>query len=330
VNPRFAIIGTGSVGLSLGARLAAAGYDTAVVARRTASADAIEARGITVHEPQSGQDFNVRVSGVGTLDAPPDLSDRVLIACVRAPDTGTLVDPLAALAPDAPIACAQNDIDNEAQFARRFAQVAGIVVRQTCWRTGPSMVNALGAGRLVIGAHPHGTSAVSVILAEAFRGAGFEVGVSDHILEDKWLKLCVNLMSVPNALISPAEHTRPEFAEIKAQIVEEAQAVLRAASIPARPCDGRDRSLEEEVAFQRAAVRTGQSARRLPVYNAVWASLDSGSPFEAERYHERILLLAREYGVDAPMNARALEVALRAVREGRPPESSCCADFLDP
>jgi len=330
VSPGFAVIGAGSVGLSLGARLAAAGHDTAVVARRATSAEAIAAGGISVHEPQSGQDFNARVSSVGTLDAPPDLSGRILIVCVRAPDTRTLIDPLAALAPDAPVACAQNDIDNEPQFARRFTQVAGIVVRQTCWRTGPSAVNALGAGRLIIGAHPRGTNAVSIALAEAFRSAGFDVGVSNRILEDKWLKLCVNLMSVPNALIPPAEHTLPEFAEIKARIVEEARDVLRAASILARPCDGRDRTLEEEVAFQRASVRTGQSARRLPVYNAVWASLDSGSPFEAERYHERILRLARAWGVAAPMNARALEIALRVVRDGRPPESSSCSEFLHP
>lgn len=326
--PRFAVVGAGSVGLSLAARLAAADSDVAVIARRDASVDAIVANGIEVYEPASEQRWRARPAWVGTLAAPRDLAERSLIVCVRAPDSEALAAELAATAPGATVACAQNDVDNEAVFARHFDQVSGVVVRQTCWRTAPNVVHALGAGRLVIGAHPAGTTASARALAEAFRAADFDVALSEQIAEDKWLKLCVNLMSVPNALIAPREHTRSEFVEIKAAIVEEARDALQAAGITARSCDGRDRSLDEEIAFQRASVRSGQSARRLPVYNAVWASLDGGGPLEAERYHERILALATSHGLAAPMNRRALELALRARRERRRPESSSCAEFL--
>jgi len=324
----FAIVGAGSVGLSLGARLARAGSDVWMLARRPESVDAIASGGIEVHEPASGKDWMSRPAAVSTLEDAASLAGRILVVCVRAPDSATLATQLAARAPDAAIACAQNDVDNEEIFARHFDRVVGIVVRQTCVRTAPNRVNALGRGRLVIGAHPYGESATARAVAAAFRVAGFDVAVSSCIGEDKWLKLCGNLMSVQNALIHPDEHTQPEFVEIKATIVEEACRVLAAAGIAARSCDGHDRSLDDEIAFQRASLELGQSARRLPVYNAVWGALRHGSPLEADRYHERILALAREHGIDAPMNQRALELVLRASREGLGPESARCADFL--
>ena len=328
MEPRLAIVGAGSGGLSLTARLARSGADVWLLARRSESVLAIEAHGIEVLDPASGERFNTRPTRVATLEQCGSLDARVLVLCVRAPDSAALAPRLVALAPEATVVCAQNDVDNEALFARHFSRVIGAVVRQTCARTAPNAVNALGAGRLVVGAHPSGETDAVRSLAEAFRGAGFDVGISRHIAEDKWLKLCINLMSVPNALIHPDEHNQADFVEIKARIVEEARAVLQAAGIRARSCDGRDRALDEEIAFQRAAHSGGQSARRLPVYNAVWGSLRHGSPLEAELYHERILALAETHTIEVPMNRRALELVLRAHREGRGPESARCGDFL--
>ena len=151
-------------------------------------------------------------------------------------------------------------------------------------------------------------------LADALRRAGYDVGVSTRILEDKWLKLCVNLMSAPNALIRREDHATRAFVEIKARLLEEARAILLAAGIRARSCDGRDRSLEQEIAHQRESLALGTSARRLPVYNQVWAALRHGGPVEADRYHRRMLALAAEHGIAAPQNARVLEALERAVR----------------
>ncbi|MEE2663246.1 MAG: 2-dehydropantoate 2-reductase N-terminal domain-containing protein [Myxococcota bacterium] len=326
--PRLAIVGAGSVGLSLTARLAASGSDVWLLARRAESALAIAARGIDVYDPASGDRLNARPAAVSTLERCDALDGRLLIVCVRAPDSEALAPRLAGLAPEATVVCAQNDVDNEDRFSRHFRSVIGVVVRQTCARTAPNAVNALGAGRLIVGAHPSGETDAVGALADAFRLAGFDVGISPRIGEDKWLKLCINLMSVPNALIHPDEHTAPAFVEIKATIVEEARAALSAAGITARSCDGRDRSLDEEIAFQRASRSAGQSARRLPVYNAVWGSLRHGSPLEADLHHERILALSAAHGLEAPMNRRALELVLRARREARGPESARCSDFL--
>jgi len=331
---RLAIVGAGSVGLSLTARLAASGCDVWLVARRDESVAAIAASGIEVFDPDSDERFTARPTGVSTLESATDLRGRIVIVCVRAPDSASLAPQLAEAAPDATVVCAQNDVDNEAHFALHFASVVGGIVRQTCTRTGPADVSALGRGRLIFGGHPNAVSAPDAALdavdtlSRAFSRAGFDVAASPAIHEDKWLKLCVNVLSVPNALIHPDEHTLPAFGEIKARLAEEARAALAAAGITARSCDGRDRSLDEEIAFQRESPARGQSARRLPIYNAVWASLEHGLPLEAELYHERILGLARQHGLAAPLNQRALELVLRAQRERLGPESARCTDFL--
>lgn len=331
---RLAVVGAGSVGLSLTARLAASGRDVWLVARDEAGRRAIAANGIEVFDPASGERLVARPSGVSALENLPDPRARTIVVCTRADDSEALAPRLAAVAPGATVVCAQNDVDNEARFAAHVDAVVGCVVRQTCTRMAPTRVHALGAGRLVLGAHPSAAEAGEALLgeivgvADAFRGAGFDVAVSPRIADDKWLKLCVNLMSVPNALIHPDEHGSRAFVEIKARLLEEARDALSAAGICARSCDGRDRGLDEEIAFQRASAARGTSARRLPIFNAVWGALRHGSPLEADHYHDRILSLARRGGVPAPMNARALALVRRAVRDGLGPESARCRDFL--
>jgi hypothetical protein len=114
---------------------------------------------------------------------------------------------------------------------------------------------AVGPGRLILGAHPRGAGPDVEALAQVLRAAGYDVGISQQIGEDRWLKLCVNLMSPPNALIRREDHTTRAFVEIKARLLEEARAVLAAAGIEARSGDGRDRSLAEEITCRRRSTR---------------------------------------------------------------------------
>jgi 2-dehydropantoate 2-reductase len=156
------------------------------------------------------------------------------------------------------------------------------------------------------------------------------VGISSRIAEDRWLKLCVNLMSAPNALIRREDHDSPPFVEVKARLLEEAQAVLAATGIEARSCDGKDRSLDQEIRHQRESLERGTSARRLPLYNQVWSSLQSDAPLEADGYHQRILELAAARGLRAPTHARVLEKLIEAKTGRRGPECLQAAELLGP
>ena len=103
-----------------------------------------------------------------------------------------------------------------------------------------------------------------------------------------------------------------------------------ATGILARSCDGRDRSLDQEIRHQRESLARGTSARRLPLYNQVWSSLRSDAPLEADGYHRRILELAAARGIRAPTNARVLEKLLEVKNARRGPECLQAAELLGP
>jgi 2-dehydropantoate 2-reductase len=327
---KLVILGAGAVGLVVGARLARAGSDVLFVTRRPEQARRIEREGVRLEDPASGDAWGVgarAVAGVG--EARETVCESPVILCVRAPQADAATRPLARVAPAATVVGAQNGVDTDALLASRFPRLIGLVVRQTCTRTGDAAARAAGAGRLILGAHPHGAGPDVEALAEALRAAGYDVGISQQIGEDRWLKLCVNLMSAPNALIRREDHAKRAFVEIKARLLEEARAVLAAAGIEARSGDGRDRSLAEEITHQRHALELATNARLLPLYNQVWSALRHGGPLEADDYHRRILELAATHEVPAPLNARVLEVLEHCARVKKGPESVRASEILD-
>lgn len=328
---RVSVVGAGSVGLAVGARLRRAGLDVLFVVRDGGTARRLAERGIDVVHAASGVAFRAEAGAVAWEDAGPERIGRgPVLVCTRATETPGVAGQLAAVASIASVVSIQNDVDNEAVLAGRLGRVIGAAYRETCTRSGRTRVHVQGAPRIVLGLHPIGRSDEVEALAHAFRSAGYDVGVSERIGEDKWLKWCVNLMSAPNALVRPSDHGTAEFVETKARLLEEARAVLGRAGIVARSCDGRDRSLEDEIAHQRASLAAGTSRRALPLYNSVWSSLRYGLGLEADRYHRRLLDLASRHGVPAPVNARVLEVLLRAAAQRLGPGRLPARDLLPP
>lgn len=327
MTTKLAIVGAGSVGLVLAGRLARSGADVVLVTRGETQAEALRAEGVRVEDPASGAAWR---ASLPVLAGPgPELEGRLLVACVRTAQVPALADALARQAPGATVAAAQNGLDADGLFARRFPEVLGLVVRFTATRIADAAVRTTGRGRLVVGRYPEGAGPRAEALAAALEAADFDVGISRRIAEDRRLKLCINLMSAPNAMIRREDHDTPAFVELKAGLLEEAAAVLAAAGLSARSCDGRDRSLPEEIAHQRGALSAGTSARRLPLYNQVWRALREGGPVEADEYHRAILELARRHDVLVPLNARMLAAIERAEREGGGPEALRAGSLLE-
>jgi 2-dehydropantoate 2-reductase len=284
---------------------------------------------VRVEDPASGVAWGAAARAVVSADElPQEFRSGPVLFCMRSTDTEAAARALAPVAPRACVASFQNDLDNEAVLARHFGVVIGAPLRQTCTRTAANEARAIGGGRVVLGRHPTGSAPELEALAARLRAAGYDVGVSRRIAEDRWLKLCVNLSSAPNALIRRADHTTLAFVEIKARLLEEARDVLAASGITARSCDARDRSLEQEIEWHRASLARGESARPYPIYNQVWAALRHGGPLEADAYHRRILDLAARAGLAAPLNARVLEILLRQAERGAGPESVAASDIL--
>lgn len=326
----ISIIGTGAVGLNLGARLACSGCDVLFVARRPEVARAIVSQGVFVIDPATGAEQHAPARAVTGIEAARGSLDRgPVLLCVRAPETAGLAPVIASCSPRATVVSAQNDVDNESNLARHVGSVIGMVVRQTCTVERDNAVLATGAGRVILGRHPSGVDTEVMDLAAQCGRAGFDVSLSEDIHADKWLKLTRNMLSSANALIRKSDHETREFVEIKARILEEARAALDSAGISTRSCDGRDRSLDEEIAHQRRSLELGTSARSLPLYNAVWAALrQPGKSLEADAYHRRVIALATRHGLRAPAHEVMLEAVVEAWRKRRGPERHGAAELL--
>jgi len=323
----ISVFGAGAIGLVLAARLARAGMPVRVCTRRADDAALLARDGIHVEEPESGDAWHVAVHA--EVGAPAGEADWIF-ACVRSPQADEAARAIAARSPSAPIVNVQNGVDGDARFAAHGLRVIGAVIRQGCTRVAANRVRCMRQARIVVGAFPEGAGAEVEAVARLLRDAGYDVGVSHRIAEDRWLKLCVNLMSTPNALVRPSEHETRSFTAGKARLLEEARDVLRAAGVVARSCDGRDRSLDEEIEAQRHALERGVAARRLPIYNSLWQALRRGSPIEADAYHRLVIELGRAHGVATPANASALAAVERVVAEGLGPESLGAAEVLGP
>jgi 2-dehydropantoate 2-reductase len=293
-----------------------------VVTRRPEAARLLSERGIVAEDPASGARVGCAVRASAELAAVP--GGLVFLA--------TRVDEAArALAGRArALVTLQNDVVAEESAAREAPLVIGGVWRETVTRVADDHVRFLldRPGRAVLGLHPRGRHAEVDAAAALLRLGGVDVSVSETIGRDKWLKLCVNLMSTPNALVRRPDHVLPAFVEVKVRLLEEARAALAAAGVEAAPCDARDRTLDAEIAFQREALARGTSARPLPLYNQVWTGLRRGAPLEADAYHERILALARAHAVPAPVNALVRSRLLDAARRKLGPECLAAADLL--
>jgi 2-dehydropantoate 2-reductase len=326
----LAVLGAGSVGLALAAQLAAAGREVLVIARRPEAAAALGG-GLVAEDPIAGGERSLRVDARASLaEAAGALGAGPVFVCTRLPDAPAAGAALARHAPDALAVAVQNDLVGGELLARSLRRVVSAVWRQTCTRVGDARVRFHGAARVVLGAEPGcDTAAEAAALARELSAAGLDAALSERIREDQWLKLCVNLMSAPNALVRRGDHAAAAFVELKARLLEEARDVLAAAGERAACCDGRDRSLAAEIRFQRESLARGASARRAPLYNHVWTGLRESRPLEADGYHRRILELARRHGVPAPLNARVLAALERAAREGLGPERFAAAELLE-
>jgi 2-dehydropantoate 2-reductase len=323
------IWGPGSVGLVLGARLAHAGNDVLFVCRSEASADRIRHEGVHFEDLGSKQRFCVAASAIRADEVTEGhIAEGPVLLCVRMQHTQSAVSRLSRVAQRSPVAVVQNGLTGEALVAAVHPVVIGAVYRQTCTRRSVNSVVSLGAGRIIVGGSNRSGKRAALDLSKLLVCAGYDVGVSDQIEQDKWLKLCVNLMSAPNALIRRQDHESAAFVAIKSTLLEEARAATQAASVEVNSCDGRDRSLEEEIAFQRDALASGVSKRSLPLYNQVWTALRAGEPPEADDYHREILHLAHANAVAAPMNARMLIAIERAARGRLRPECFAAKEIL--
>jgi 2-dehydropantoate 2-reductase len=219
----FAIVGAGSIGGYLGARLALAGEEVTFVARG-ANLQAIQRDGFKLIEEDGSERIATGVKGAAIDGCGPH--DVVLLA-VKAHQVGALAKDLGRLiGPDTTLVTLQNGIpwwyfyklagpyegrpvraaDPDGVIAQSLdsERVIGTVVYPASELVAPGVVKVIEGNRFTLG-EPDGSKSPRIqALSEALTRAGFKAPISTDLRSEIWLKLWGNVVFNPVSALSHA------------------------------------------------------------------------------------------------------------------------------
>ncbi|MBK5286882.1 MAG: ketopantoate reductase family protein [Acidimicrobiia bacterium] len=315
---RMVMVGAGAVGGVIAARLIESGADVALVARG-AHAEAMRRDGLTLIDPDRTITVPVRVlNRVGDVGLRPD--DLIGLA-VKGQDTEPVLDELAGLDVEAPIACFQNGVANERNAARRFATVLGVVVMLPAVHRVPGRVEAYSSpipGLFDVGRYPSGSDAVCERLVALLAEAGFDARVVPDVMRWKYTKL---LMNVGNAVEALCGLDRDGI-ELVVRARNEAREVFDRSGIEYATDD-------EERARRGSLLQPGEIGGHARPGGSSWQSLARGTgTIEAEYLNGEIVRLGRNHGIATPVNELVLREAVVAAADRVPPASVPAATLL--
>ena len=244
---KVCIVGAGSIGGYLGARLARAGAAVTLIARG-AQLEALRARGLRLIE--AGGEFTVRLAATdrATEAGPQD----VVILAVKAHQLGAIAASLPALFhAETVVVPMQNGIPwwyfqglggpHEGRWVRTVdpdgaiaahippARVVGCVVYPACEIVAPGVIRHVEGDRFPLGELDGQRTPRVQALSALFTGAGLKAPVLDDIRSEIWLKLWGNLAFNPISALTRATLDRicaePRVRSLAAGMMLEAQAV---------------------------------------------------------------------------------------------------------
>jgi 2-dehydropantoate 2-reductase len=319
MDGRIVVAGAGSIGCFVGGLLAGAGRDVLLLARQRV-AEEIGSHGLHLTSFE-GWELKVRAGDLLTSDDPAAAlgKAKLVLVTVKSRDTGDMGSLIARHAPaDAVVVSLQNGLGNAALLRKVLPGrrvLAGMV---------PFNVVGLGEGRF-----HKGTS--GTILVEAADEVLPLIStpllpVEGHADMTSVLagKLLLNLNNALNALSGLTLHeqlgSRP-WRLLLASCQEEALRVFAAHGISPwsmgpLPARALPRVLRLPTflfrLLSRASVRIDRTAR-----SSMWEDLERRRPTEIGELQERVVAMAAERGMEAPVNRAVAEAVRAAEREGR-------------
>ena len=312
MSRRYVVFGAGAIGGVVGARLARAGHDVALIARG-AHLEAIRTQGLRMVTPV--EDVTLPLPAAAD---PAELGvgrdGDVVLLCVKSQDTlGALESLRAAGADEVPIVCLQNGVANERMALRRFCEVYGAMVIAPTNHLEPGVVEAQGAklaGVVDLGRYPSGADALAGEIAATLNGAGFLSRAVDDVIALKYAKLLGNLANAVGALFAAS----PERDALQQRVGEEGVQALAAAGITCAELDPADRD----------AIGVAPITGRTRGGSSTWQSLARGSAshppsIETDYLNGEISLLGRLHGVRTPANDALCRLAAAHARRGGGP-----------
>ena len=320
--PRLSILGAGSIGCFLGARLAQhaqAPHAQVSLLARGAMLQELRAHGLSTRD-LDGRQTHLSAAAVPVTDDPQALAQAELIlVCVKSAATEQAAAQIAAHAHSAALVVSmQNGLHNAEILRAGCPQqvLAGMV---------PFNVVHLGAGRfqrstsgdLVLQSAPELTPWLAV-----FQAAGLPLKLSTDMPGVQWGKLLLNLNNAVNALSGlPLQQQlgQRSYRRALALLQREALALLKQAGVRSLRVTPVPNQLLPSLLelpdffFKRLAKRMldiDPSAR-----SSMWEDLEKGRATEIDSLNAEIVRLAASLGTDAPTNRR-ISAAIRAAERG--------------
>jgi 2-dehydropantoate 2-reductase len=189
---KVAVIGSGSVGLYYGGKLAARGADVRFLMR--SGFDEASQRGILIHSVE-GEFVHLRQPAIFRHVREIGPCDLVIVALKATSNSAleTLVPPL--LREGTLLLTLQNGLGNEEFLAGLFGaeRVLGGLCFVCLTRRTPASVHHFGHGMLAIGEHVRSESPRPGRIVEAFRKSGIDARLVSELKAERWRKLVWNI-----------------------------------------------------------------------------------------------------------------------------------------
>ena len=190
---KIAILGSGSIGLYYGAKLAVAGEEVHFLLRSGYDEATREGDGIRVFSPDGDLHLHPVRAHRETEEIGP--CDLVLIALKTTQNTALAqwIPPL--LGPATMLLTLQNGLGSDDALAAEFGaeRVLGALCFVCLTRRTPAQVDHFGHGTISIGEFGRPPQPRTERVADAFRRAGVETRVVDDLAAERWKKLVWNI-----------------------------------------------------------------------------------------------------------------------------------------
>jgi 2-dehydropantoate 2-reductase len=294
---KIAVIGAGSIGGLVGAKLALAGEEVTFIVRG-ANLAAIRQNGFTLKTPDGERQVvrQVRATNEYGLAGPQD----VVILAMKAHQVEAVVDELPKLiGPETIIVPMQNGIpfwyfdnhggvlagtpirsvDPRGLIAKTIPahRIIGCVVYPAAELAAPGVVKHIEGDRFPLGELDGRTTERVTRLSQCFANAGFKAPVLDNIRAEIWLKLWGNLTFNP---ISSLSHSTladicqfPPSRDLAAAMMREAQAVAHKLGIEFRVSLEKRIAGAEKVGKHKTSMLQDVEAGRAPEVDALVGSV---------------------------------------------------------
>ncbi|MEX1669013.1 2-dehydropantoate 2-reductase [Zhongshania guokunii] len=316
---RIGIVGAGSIGCYIGGALQMGGAEVCFLGRERMASELAEHglhisdfRGMKYSLPASALHFHTEFRSLPELD--------FIIVTVKSGDTAAIAEQLAVVGTGgATIISLQNGVANAALLSQAMpsALVLSGMIAFNVLQRGEGRFHAGTDGAVIVQAAPRLDKIGTALVAS---GTPFET--HRDMRSVLWSKLLLNLNNPINALSNlplKTELSQRAYRRCLALLQREALAAITAADIPVQRLTAVPASMLPYILnlpdFLFTRLAQPMLAMDPLARSSMWEDLERGRKTEVEWLNGEVISLAREHGLNAPVNSR-LKALVHAAEQG--------------